>query len=384
MKFLFAPDSFKGSLTANEVCGILTDAAKIIIPECECVSLPVADGGEGMTDALLSACGGRKIKCSVHDPLGRVTDAEYAILSDNTAAIETAAAAGLSLLEESERDPLKTTTYGVGELILDAAARGCKKIILGLGGSSTNDGGMGIGSALGIAYLDKNGRELYGCGDNAENVADMDISRMKDVCGDLEILLACDVKNPLCGVDGASRVFGPQKGADGETSVRLDSGLLSLEKVTEKVLAREYNKKIRLGEICGMGAAGGMALPLVAFLNAKIESGIDIMLDAMHFDKAAADADIIFTGEGCTDAQTLMGKVPLGVGRRAKKLGKPVILVSGCLESGCKPLNNEGISAFFSCSVFDKDKSWNINHAAENLDFCARQIFTAIKFGKNI
>ncbi len=381
MKFLFAPDSFKGSLAANEVCEILTDAAKEIIPGCECASLPIADGGEGMTDALLSACGGRKIKCFVHDPLGRKIEAGYAILPDNTAAIETAAAAGLSLLDESERNPLKTTTYGVGELILDAAAHRCKKIILGLGGSSTNDGGMGVGSALGIRCLDKFGRELYGCGENAENVADIDISQMKIRRGDPEILLACDVKNLLCGENGASRVFGPQKGADCDIAARLDRGLFNLEKVTERVLAREYKKEICLGEICGMGAAGGMALPLAAFLDAKIESGIDIMLDAIHFDESAADADIIFTGEGRTDSQTLMGKLPLGVARRAKKLDKPVFLVSGCLESGCEPLYDEGISAFFSCSVFDKEKTWNMDHAAENLGFCARQIFTAIKFG---
>lgn len=234
MKLLFAPDSFKGTLSAEKVCAVLTDKAKKRIKGVLCVSMPVADGGEGLVNALYHACGGALIEAVVRGPLGNPVKARYAVLKDGTAAVEMSSASGITLLSKAELDPMKSSTFGTGELITDALNRGCKKIILGLGGSATNDGGMGIGAALGIRYLDGSGEELEPCGRNAGLVARVDASGLSEKLRETQIVIACDVDNPLCGENGASAIYGPQKGATPEQVLELDSGLANLCSVMER------------------------------------------------------------------------------------------------------------------------------------------------------
>lgn len=372
MKFLFAPDSFKGTLSAEQVCAIWEEAAKEVMPQAECRTLPVADGGEGMVKALHSALGGTLVTCRVHNPVGKMVDAQYAVLPDGSAAIEMAAASGLPLLSQQERDPLCTSTFGTGELILHAVRGGAKKIILGLGGSATNDGGMGVGAALGIRYLDGAGAELLPCGGNAGLVETIDLSGVCDALHQVQFCIACDVDAPLCGPTGASHVFGPQKGASPQAVEQLDANLAVLGKKHEDMTG------LTLCTRAGMGAAGGMALPLVAFFGAVLRSGLDIVLDAQNFDEQAAWADCIVTGEGCTDYQSAMGKVIAGISKRAKMLGKPVVVLSGALqvEECCTSLRELGVSAMFSSVVSVRPLEWQLSHAEDNLRFSARQVFS--------
>lgn len=373
MKLLFAPDSFKGTLAAEEVCEILALQAKKRITGAICESLPVADGGEGLVNALYSACGGELAEVMVRGPLNQKVGAHYAILADKTAAIEMSAASGITLVPKKELDPLKANTFGTGELILDAVGKGCKRIILGLGGSATNDGGMGLGAALGIRYLDGDGAELAPCGENAQRVERVDASGLKKAVLEADFTLACDVANPLCGENGASAVYGPQKGATPELVRRLDAGLFKLCRVIEA----ESGKKLL--NVPGMGAAGGMALPLAAFLNARMERGLEIVLNAQGFDERCQRADIVITGEGRTDSQSAMGKVVSGVAQRAKKAGKPVIVLSGALEEGCEKLYTMGVTAMFSCSDGTHSLEWQLEHASEALAFAADQLFGALE-----
>lgn len=340
-KIVIAPDSFKGTMSSIEICNIAEDSIKAVFPDIEVVKIPIADGGEGTVDAFLAAIGGRRIELAVKGPLSDEIAAFYGILPDEiTAVIETAAASGLPLVSD-RKDPLRTTTYGTGELILDALERGCRKIIIGLGGSATNDGGIGMAAALGVKFLDAKGEMIPLTGGGIASLAKIDVSGLDRRIKDCEILAACDVDNPLYGPNGASAVFGPQKGADPETVAILDSNLSHYAD-----LLRDLG--IDMAEMPGAGAAGGLGAGLVAFAGARLMPGIRIILDTVHFDKVIQGADLIITGEGRIDGQSLRGKVPVGIAEQASRQNIPVIAVVGDVGKDSEQVYERGITAIFS------------------------------------
>jgi len=374
MKIIIAPDSYKGSLSAIEVCNIIENAIHKILPAADIIKVPISDGGEGMVNALLTNGSGKKITVQVQDPLFRKITAEYGILDQGTAVIEMAAASGLPLLTEQERNPLLTSTIGTGELILDAVKnRGCHKIILGLGGSATNDGGMGAAAALGVKFYDCDHNELLPCGENLKKIEIIDTASVDPQVLDKEFIIACDVDNPLCGDRGAAKVYGPQKGATAEMVMALDRGLRHLGRLMENKSGKD------LIDQTGIGAAGGMALPLVALFDAQLKSGLEIVLDRLNFDELIQDADLIITGEGKTDAQSVMGKVISGVGKRAHKQKIPVIVISGALEEGYESLYDQGIIAVFATYNNSKSLEWHMEHAREGLETTVMNLFRSMK-----
>lgn len=323
-KIVVAADSFKGSLSSAEVAAAVAQGVREVFPECEVVCLDVADGGEGTMEALLKALGGAAVECEAHDPLMRPLRAEYGISADGgTAIIDMAAASGLTLLREDERNPLLTTTFGTGEMVADALRRGCRRVIVGLGGSATNDGGTGMLTALGFRFLDAGGMQLPGTGGSLLHIASVDASGALLELAGAAFTAACDVVNPLCGPDGAAYVYAPQKGADAAMVETLDSGLHNFGMVTERFCGRSV-----IG-IRGAGAAGGMGAGMLACLNAGLVPGAELLLDALKFDETAAGADLVITGEGRIDEQTLMGKLPVRVLRRASAPGVPAVALGG-------------------------------------------------------
>jgi len=362
MKVVIAPDSFKGSLSGFEVCDIVERGILQVFPAAEIAKIPISDGGEGLVRLLLKALDGESVKIKVHDPLSRVIETEYGILEGNTAVIEMAAASGLPLLKKAEQNPLLTNTYGTGEMIVDAVKqKGCQKILLGIGGSATNDGGMGMASALGIKFLGENHEELEPCGQNLGCIKTIDLSQVDPVFSEVEFIIACDVDNPLCGHQGAAHIYGPQKGANKDMVVQLDDGLAHLGRLFEEMAGSD------LIDRKGIGAAGGLALPLVAVYQATLKSGLEIVLDAIKFDELIKGADLIVTGEGKTDRQSTMGKVISGIGRRGKNQQIPVIVVSGALEGGYEPLCEHGITAAFATYRNAKSLEWHIENAEQLL-----------------
>ena len=338
-RVVVAPDSFKGTMSAKEVCDIVEAAFQAESPETSVVKVPVADGGEGTVDAYLAVLGGRRIEVAVRDPLFREIRAEYGILPDGaTAVVEMAAASGLLLVGE-HKDPLHATSFGTGELIRDALDRGCTRIVLGLGGSATNDGGVGLAAALGVRFLDRNGHPVEPTGGGLAALDRIDASGLDPRLSLCELLVACDVDNPLCGPQGASAVFGPQKGADAATVALLDRNLSHYA----DLLVRDCGKDVR--EIPGTGAAGGLAASLLAFADCTLAPGIGTLLDAIGFDALLEGADLVITGEGRLDAQSLRGKVPVGIAARAKRHGVPVIAVVGSVGEGVEGAREHGISA---------------------------------------
>lgn len=323
-RIIVAPDSFKGSLTAAQVAeacrlGILDE-----FPAAKVVCLPLADGGEGTVDALSASEGLMKVKCMVSDPLMRPVEAWYALSSDGKSAVmEMAAASGLTLLSESERDPLQTSTYGTGEMILDALRRGCRRFFIGIGGSATNDAGMGMLRALGYRFADASGNPLEGRGSDLSRVVRIDVSGADPRLRESSFTVACDVDNPLFGPNGAAFVFAPQKGADEETVMQLDRGLRDFA----SVIMRDIGVDVSL--MPGAGAAGGLGAAFCAFLGADLRKGIEMVLEAVGFDRAIGGASLIFTGEGSVDAQSLMGKVVSGVSSHAREAGVPVVVLGG-------------------------------------------------------
>lgn len=323
-KIVVAADSFKGSLSSAEVAAAVAQGVREVFPECEVVCLDVADGGEGTMEALLKALGGTAVECEAHDPLMRPLRAEYGIsAAGGTAIIDMATASGLTLLREDERNPLLTTTFGTGEMVADALRRGCRRVIIGLGGSATNDGGTGMLTALGFRFLDAGGAQLPGTGGSLLHIASVDASGALPELAGTAFTAACDVVNPLCGLDGAAYVYAPQKGADAAMVETLDSGLRNFGMVTERFCGRSV-----IG-IRGAGAAGGMGAGMLACLNAGLVPGAELLLDALKFDETATDADLVITGEGRIDEQTLMGKLPVRVLRRASALGVPAVALGG-------------------------------------------------------
>ena len=329
-------------------------------PQTEIVTIPIADGGEGSTEAFLTACGGEKVAVQVCGPRHQTVSAFYGILTDGTAVIEAAAAAGLSLAGASP-NPELSTTYGVGQLMRHALLSGCRKLILCLGGSATNDGGCGAAAALGIRFLDEGGREYLPVGGTLDRLHTIDPGELLPQLLHADIRVMCDVDNPLCGPQGAAAVFGPQNGADAQMVQRLDHNLRHLADVIQQDLHRD------IALLPGAGAAGGMGGGMAAFTGAALQSGIDTMLDAVRFETAASHADLIFTGEGRFDGQSLHGKAVTGIARRAKKMGIPVVAVVGDILDPIDAAYEEGICAVFSTNRQALPFSQVCPKAADNL-----------------
>ena len=325
-------------MPARDVAEHLSKGIRRIIPDLEIVILPMADGGEGTVEALVEATSGKIRRVRAHDPLMRMRDSFYGILGDgSTAVIEMAAASGIELLNESELDPSATTSYGTGELIRDALEQGVKKIIIGIGGSATNDGGIGMAMALGIRFLDSEGQEVGRSGKHLRSIERIDLSGLHERAGEVCYEVACDVDNPLYGEQGAALMFAPQKGADEKMARELDEGLKHLA----DVIHREFGRDI--SEIPGAGAAGGLGGGLAAFLDAELMSGMEIIQRVTGLEEAIQRTDLVITGEGKTDRQTQHGKVPAGVAKAAAKWDKPVVLISGALEEGYEQLYKIGV-----------------------------------------
>lgn len=340
-KIVIASDSFKGSLSSAEVAACGERAVHRLFPDCKVVQLPVADGGEGTAETLTAALGGQSVTAIVHDPLGRLITARYGwIAQEQTALIEMAASSGLPLLPLEERNPWLTSTYGTGELIRNALERGCHKFLIAIGGSATNDGGMGLLQALGFRFLDAEGKELPGCGGSLQQIQQIDSSGVLVDLAQCQFTVACDVTNPFYGPTGAAYVFAPQKGADAEMVEALDQGLRHFAQLIHTT------QGIAIDQLAGAGAAGGLGGGLVAFLNARLTPGIEMVLDALRFDTQITGADLIITGEGKLDAQTCMGKTPLGILRRAQQQGIPVVALGGAVEAS-EALNQCGFLAVF-------------------------------------
>jgi len=323
MKIVVAPDSFKGSLTAIEVSDAIEKGIREIFPEAEIIKIPMADGGDGTVQCLVSATGGKILEEKVIGPLGDEVLASYGILADKkTAVIEMAAASGLTLVPEGKRNPLITTTYGTGQLIKAALDQGCRKMIIGIGGSATNDGGAGMVQDLGVKLLDQEGKEIGFGGGELKKIIRIDISGMDNRLSDTKVLVASDVNNPLCGPKGASRIYGPQKGATPEVIEELDKSLAHFA----ELIKRDLNKDIK--DMPGAGAAGGLGAGLMAFLNAELRPGIEIIIEVVKLEQAIKDADLVITGEGKIDSQTIYGKAPIGVAKIAKKYKIPVMAIA--------------------------------------------------------
>ena len=372
-KLVIIPDSFKGTLSSRRICELVGERARRIFPGCEVVSIPVADGGEGSVDAFLTAVGGEKVHLSVTGPWSEPCESFYGLIDGGRIAVlEMAAAAGLPMVGE-RRDPGATTTYGVGELMLDAARRGAGRIILGLGGSATNDGGCGAACAAGVKFYDAQGSSFVPVGDTLADIARIDVSGLDEALTRVEITAMCDIDNPLYGERGAAHVFGPQKGADEREVERLDNGLRRLAEVMRRDLG------VDVSQMPGAGAAGGMGAGMAAFFGAALRPGIETVLDTVGFDAAIADADAVITGEGKLDSQSLRGKVVIGVARRASRRGKPVIALVGGADYGAESAWAEGVTAVFPINRLPQDFEILKPHSEENLAFAAENVLRLLK-----
>ncbi len=371
--FILVPDSFKGTLSAIEVCNIMKSSIKNLYKDANIISVPVADGGEGTVDAFLYALGGEKKSIWVSDAFNEQKIlAHYAMLKDDIAIIEMAACAGLPLVK-NRLEPDKTTTFGVGELIIDAINSGAKKIILGLGGSATNDGGCGMAAALGVKFKDEQDQEFIPTGGTLSQIYKIDMNNIYPKIKDVEFISMCDVDNPLCGKLGASAVFAPQKGADEDMVKLLDEGLAHLAKIIKRDL------HIAVKDIKGAGAAGGLGAGSIAFLQSKLTKGIDVILDTINFDELVSKADIVFTGEGKFDSQSLHGKVVMGVANRSQKYKTPVIVVTGAIGENIQEAYNKGITAIFSINKEPMEFSKSALKSKENMILTMENILRLLK-----
>ena len=340
-KIILIPDSFKGTMSSQEICAIMGDQIRKHLPDAEIVSIPVADGGEGSVEAFLTAMGGEKVELTVSGPYGEPVRAFYGRLPNETAIVEMAAAAGLPLVGDNKQAD-RTTTYGVGQLMAHAVRNGAKKLIVGLGGSATNDGGTGAAAALGVRFLNQDGEAFVPVGATLKDIARIDRSGLLPEIGIAEVVTMCDIDNPLCGPQGAAAVFGPQKGADPAMVARLDAGLAHLADVARRDLGREIR------DLPGAGAAGGMGGGMVAFFGSSLEMGIEAVLNQVSFDQLASDADLVLSGEGKIDSQSLRGKVVIGVARRTRRLNVPLVAIVGDIGDHIESAYDEGVSAIFS------------------------------------
>ena len=376
MKIVIAPDSYKESLSALEVATAIEQGFREIWPDADYVKIPVADGGEGTVEAMVAATAGRLVHVDVTGPLGSRVQAFYGLSGDRRSAfIEMAAASGLALVPVDSRDPLKTTSRGTGELIRHALDAGVEHIVIGIGGSATNDGGAGMVQALGARLLDAQNNDIAHGGAGLEALARIDISQLDARLAACQIEVACDVTNRLTGKEGASAVFGPQKGATPEVVARLDRALTHYA----QLISRDLD--VNVLELAGGGAAGGMGAALYAFCGAQLRSGIEIVTDALHLDAWVADADLVVTGEGRIDSQTIHGKVPVGVANVAKRYNKPVIGIAGSLTPDVGIVHDHGIDAVFSviytiCTLEDA-----LKNAKENVRMTARNVAATLNAG---
>lgn len=341
-RFILIPDSFKGSLSSNDICAAMSKALRSQFPGSEIISIPVADGGEGTVDAFLAACGGDKVVLTVKGPFMEDMQSFYGLIEGGrTAVIEMAACAGLPLVG-SNLHPDRTTTYGVGQLIADALHRGCQRIIVGLGGSATNDLGTGCATALGVRFFDAHSNEFIPVGGTVDRIAQIDRTFILPGIDQAEIITMCDIDNPLYGPNGAACVFSPQKGADPAMVQDLDRQL----RVGSETIRRELG--VDISKMPGAGAAGGMGGGMVAFLGSSLKMGIEVLLDLVNFDDLITGTDLVFTGEGRIDSQSLRGKVVIGVARRARRAGVPVIAMVGAIGEGIGQAYDEGVTAIFN------------------------------------
>jgi glycerate kinase len=379
MKIVIAPDSFKGSLTALQVSDAVEQGFKRIFPDAQIEKVPMADGGEGTVQSLVDATGGQLLTESVTDPLGGKVSANYGILGDGvTAVIEMAAASGLPLVPIEKRNPMLTTTYGTGELIKAALERGCRKFIIGIGGSATTDGGAGVAQALGVRLQDDAGKDILFGGIGLSKLAKIDMSTIDERIAETETVVACDVDNPLTGLRGAARVYGPQKGATPEQVELLDKYLEHFASIVKRDLGKDVK------ETPGAGAAGGLGAGLMAFLNAKLRSGIDIVISASNLRKRMEGADLVITGEGQLDEQTAYGKTPTGVSKVAEQMGIPVLAIAGGIKPGAKTSYDKGIDAMMSIAPGPISLQEAIARAFELIADTTERAARIIKIGLNL
>lgn len=339
MKIVIAPDSFKGSLTASEVADIIGNAAEQNFPGCFLTKIPIADGGEGTLTAFVEMCGGCYRELAVRGPMDKMVNARYGILPGEKVMIEMSQACGLTLIPREQRNPMKSSSYGLGQILLHVLEEGYRNIIVAIGGSATNDGGIGAMAALGVLFTDKDGRELEPDGESLNRIAEIDVSRMTPLLKEASITVMCDVNNPLLGPDGATYVYGPQKGADEEMLVKLETGMKNYADIIQRKTG------ISLHRMPGAGAAGGMSAALVTFTGAALRSGIDSMLDAIGFEDKIRNADLVVTGEGKLDEQSACGKVVHGVGKICERHGIPVIAVVGGMAHGANMIYSHGVAS---------------------------------------
>lgn len=369
MKITIAIDSFKGSLSSLEAGEAISLGISRVYPDASITIRPLADGGEGTVEALALGMGGQLFTIPVTGPLGTPVDCQYGIVGQTTAVIEMSGAAGLTQVPPEKRNPLHTTTYGVGEVILDAINRGCRSFLIGIGGSATNDGGAGMLQALGFRLLDKDGNQIPKGARGLAALASIDDSQVLPALAQCRFRIACDVTNPLCGPAGCSAVFGPQKGAGEAMISDMDQWLQSFAALARTV------RPTADPEAPGTGAAGGLGFAFLTFTNASLESGIRIVLEETRLEEFTKDADLVITGEGRLDGQTVMGKAPIGVAKAAKKYGKPVLAFSGCVTEDAVACNAEGIDAFFPVlrTVVTLEEAMDKENARKNLAATAEQ-----------
>ena len=377
MKIILAPDSFKGSLTSVEAAEAMARGIVRASPVAEIIRIPMADGGEGTVSTILSFVKGREVSVPVFGPTTKWTDAVYGILDDGSAILEMAQASGIQLVPPTDRNPSEASTFGTGQMILSALEHGCKKIYMGIGGSATNDGGMGMAEALGVRFYDAEGHILTGKGSALSHIHRIDISDVDERIRETEIIVMCDVQNPLCGVDGASFVYGPQKGASQEEIKRLDEGLRNF--------AHRVNEcnGVDIMDVPGAGAAGGLGAGLMAFCQAKLLPGCHAILDMCGFDDMLSDTDLVITGEGHIDKSTNFGKVPYSIATRAAKHGVPVVAIGGgvCQQT---PTDEEPLFIAESSVTDVMPLAEALEHAAELLECAAERVMRLINLGTNL
>lgn len=381
MRVLIAMDSFKGSISSIDGSVAISLGIRDIYPDAEIITLPLADGGEGTVEALVQATNGQLISKEVTGPLNEKVDAVYGILGDRkTAVIEVAAACGLPLVPSDKRNPLVTTTYGVGELIYDAVDRGCREFVIGLGGSATNDAGVGMLQALGITFLDRHNKEITLGGRELINIKSVDVTSVLPELKDCTFKVACDVNNPLYGPTGASHIFSPQKGATVEMIKELDKGLKNFAEVVLLELGTDIHN------IAGAGAAGGLGAAFAGFLQAKLQSGIELVLEITETEKNMQGVDFVITGEGRLDGQTSMGKAPLGVAQLARKYEIPVLALAGGINEETAILNELGVTSYFSVvnAPMTLEEAMNPKVTYQNLRSTSNQLFRLVKAAKSI
>lgn len=378
MKFLFASDSFKGTLSSEKIIELLDQAAKQVFPGCETTGVPIADGGEGTVDAVIAVTKGQQRKVWVHGPLMEQAEASYGVFHGDSAIIEMASASGLPMVPVEKRNPLHTTTYGTGELIKDALDAGYRKLSIAIGGSATNDGGMGAMKALGVRFLDQEGKELSGIGADLVQVADIDISGLHPAVAETEFTVMCDVNNPLTGPEGATYTFGKQKGGTPEILDAMEIGMKQYAGVIQEKIGMDVD------QIPGAGAAGGLGAALCVFLKATLKSGIETVLDLIEFDELLEGVDLVVTGEGRIDWQSAFGKVPSGVGQRCKAKGIPAVALVGGMGNGAEKIYEFGIDSIIPTINGAMEIQEALDRAEELYAGAAERMFRLVKIGRSI